>query len=214
MSRRRQVRQQALDDQPAIAIAIDGLLERLNLQLGVLNDLHVGFGLRGKLTRMLRPVHLEPRLLLRQSLARVIELALQKLIRALGELRPLVDVLFDEERGEPLGDRHDLPRVVAHVAHPERITLDDVDIHVQAHLLHDILHGAGAALVHVQVVVEDDPLEPRAAHDLLADGVEPVLDLGCDRRPHVALGHTLRHDEHQRVGTILIGQEVGDDRHP
>jgi hypothetical protein len=44
------------------------------------------------------------------------------------------------------------------------------------------------AFLRIQVEVGDDLLEPRAAHDLLADRLQPILDARRHRRPDVALG--------------------------
>ena len=64
----------------------------------------------------------------------------------------------------------------------------------------------------IQVEVGDDLLEPRAAEDLLADRLQPILDARGHRRPDVALGHALRHDQDQRLGAVEVRQLVDDRR--
>jgi len=66
---------------------------------------------------------------------------------------------------------------------------------VAAHLLHDVFHDAGPALFRVEVELLDDPLEPRAAHDLLRQRLQPILDARRHGRPHVCFRHALRYDE-------------------
>jgi len=57
----------------------------------------------------------------------------------------------------------------------------------------------------VQIEVLDDPLQARAAENLLSDRLQPILDSRRHGGPDVALGHPLRHDQNQRVGAKDVG---------
>ena len=58
----------------------------------------------------------------------------------------------------------------------------------------------------------DDPLEARAAQNLLADGRQAILDARRDGRPDVALRHPLRNDEDQRLRAVALREPLSDDR--
>ena len=73
----------ALEQVPAIAVAIDRLRHRLQLHLRALNRLQVRLRLRRQLTGVAALVVLEPLLLLEQPPLRVLELRVQELIRLL-----------------------------------------------------------------------------------------------------------------------------------
>jgi hypothetical protein len=103
------------------------------------------------------------------------------------------------------------------VAHGEisrlRLSSSRPDVHqdVPAHLLDHVLHDEIAPLVLVEVELLDDAFEPGPAEDLLADHLQPVVDLRGHRRTHVVFGHALRDDENERRGPVPIGQQQGDD---
>ena len=91
----------------------------------------------------------------------------------------------------------------------ERVALERLDPDVaRAHLLDDVFHDPGLALLLVQVEILDDALEPRAAQNLLADRLQPIFDARRDRRPDVALGHLLRHHEDDGLRPVPVRQIV------
>ena len=80
------------------------------------------------------------------------------------------------------------------------------------HPIDDVLHDRGLALLGIQVELANDLLQPRAVQDLLVERRQPILEPGADGRLDVVLGNLLRHDQHQRLGAIAIGQTARDDR--
>src|SRR5438552_3766642 len=83
--------------------------------------------------------------------------------------RAVSAILLDEERREPIGHLHRGLRIAGDVRDFERVALHRLDFDVAAHDLDDVLHRRGPAIARVEVEVEDDPLEARAAEDLLSD---------------------------------------------
>jgi hypothetical protein len=192
----------------SLAVSIDGVRHRFQLRVAALQHLKVRPELRGQLSGVGLPVRFNLLFLIEQPTASVFELRLQKLVRIVGEHFAVAQVLFDEQRGEPLRDPHHHPRVVADEADAERIAAEDLDADVAAHLLDDVLHDSGLALLGVQIEVPDDTLETRAAQNLLDQGLEAIFDSRRDRRTDVALRNALRYDENHRLGAILVGQVV------
>src|SRR5207244_1364638 len=118
---------------------------------------------------------------------RIVELAFQKLVRPFGQHLPIAQVLLDEQRGQPVRHAHRRLWIAGHVAHAERIALDRFDVDVRAHSLDDVLHHYRLAGLAIEIELENDPLEARTAENLLADGLQTILDTARDGRPNVAL---------------------------
>ena len=114
--------------EPAIAVAIERLHQRLDLHLDVLDRLQVRVELRRQLAGELLAVGLELLLLLDQTPPRILELRLEKLVRAFSEHLTIAQVLLDEQRRQPLGDPHHGARVPADIADPEGVALDDLHV--------------------------------------------------------------------------------------
>ena len=137
----------------------------------------------------------------------ILQLRLEEPICSLRQHLAVFEILIDEERREPLADLHRPARVVRHVTHPEPIAFDDLNVDVvRPHSLDDVLHDASAAEVLIQVKVLNDALQPRAAENLLADRLKPILDPGRHRRSHVTLGHALWHQHNEGLGFVPIWQ--------
>jgi hypothetical protein len=196
-----------------LALAVHRVGDRLQLQLRVLDRLEVRRRLGRQLAAVLAAVLLQLLLRLDQLAARVLELRVQELVRVLGEVLAVADVLLDEQRRQALGHLLRRLRIVADVADAEgRVAFGDRrDVDVAPHPLHDVLHHFRPAQALVEPEVGDDALEPRAAQNLLVDRRQPLLDRRRHRRLHVRVGHALRHDHDQRFRPVLVDELV---RHP
>ena len=133
---------------------------------------------------------------------------LEELVRAFGQHLAIAQVLVDEQRRQPLGDPLRGPRIVGLIADAERVALDDVDARCRVRIRSTMSSmTAGRALrLGYRLKSVMIALEPRAAQDLLADRLQPILDARRHGRLHVALGHPLRHDQDQRLRAVAVGQ--------
>ena len=148
-----------------------------------------------------------------QALAGFLGLRVDKLRGALGLHLAGFQVLLDIQISQPVGHlRHHL-RLGPFVAHAEgpqvafgghhAAGLFGGDVDIIAHHLEDFLGRRGILIFLVQVEFVDHALQPRAAHNLLADGGDALLHRGADGGGHEALGNSLRIDEDQRIGHVM-----------
>jgi hypothetical protein len=159
---RRQVAQQPLEIDPAVAIPVHRVDDRLQLHLRAIESLKIRRYLRRQLPAMQAVVVFQLLLVRDQSLPRVLELRLEELIRALSKDLAVLETLVDVQRRKPLGHLHGLQRIGRHVRDLERIALDDLRNDVPPHFIDHRFHEGRAAHLGVQVEVLDDALESRA----------------------------------------------------
>ena len=118
--RRLRIGDPALDQQPSLTRVIDRLIGLLKLRLDVLHPLQVPLELGRQLARVRLAIGLELLLLLGQSPSCLFQLALQELVRRVGELRAIAGVFINHQGREPLGDFLRCLRLAADETHPER----------------------------------------------------------------------------------------------
>ena len=87
-----------------------------------------------------------------------------------------------------------------------RIGCFELELDVLAHTLDDFFIRQLFAQAGVEAEPGDQSLEPRAAEDLLADGVQPALELARHRGRHKGLGYLLPLDQDQGRGSVEGGQ--------
>src|SRR6266542_3713709 len=155
---------------------------------------------------MLASIHFELLLVFDEPPARILELRLEKLIRALCENLAIFQALVNEKRRKPLGHLHRTARLIRHVRDFERVAPRGLDIDVASHLFDDIFHDAEASKVRVQLEILDDALDPCSTEYLLGNRGQPVSNACRDGRAHIAFGHTLRHYENHRFGAVPVRQ--------
>ena len=107
------VRDLPLEQQPPLAIAVDRLAQRLQLQLRALDRLQVRLQLGRQLPRIRAAGTPRASSRARAAAARIFELRLEELVRALGLDLAVAQVLLDEQRRQPLGDLLRGPRLTA-----------------------------------------------------------------------------------------------------
>ena len=208
------LREQPLEGELPIAIAVDRFLHRVQLDLRSLHPLQIRRNLRREGTGVSAAVLLQLLLVLDETATRILELRLEELIGRVGEHRAILEVLLDEQRCDSLRDQHGRPRVARLVADlecrgilPVAPAVDDTDLDVfRAHPLDEVFHDDRLALVRVEVELLDDSLESRPAQDLLTDHLQAILELCRHRRLDVILRDALRHYQDQCLGAIHIRQ--------
>ena len=200
--------------EPPVAIAIERLDDRLDLHLLVLEHLQVRLELRWAAGRRYRLRYSSSFFsLLDQPAPRVLELRLEKLVRALGQHLAVPQVLFDEERGQPLGDPHHRPRLVADVADTERVAPDDLRL--------DVLCASRSTMSSMIPVLRSSAyrlnswmirFEPRAAEDLLHDAT--AAGPRSASSPSIARSSRARAAARPgwRLGPVPIRQKTRPDR--
>jgi hypothetical protein len=145
----------------------------LQLDLRALHHRQVRLDLRGELARILLPEFLELPFVIEKSTTCVFQLRPKKLTRLVGLDRPVLKALGDELRRQALRDLHRHARIVADETNREISRLSapigrNPDRDVLAHQLDDVFRQHRSALIRVEIEILDDPLETRAALNLLA----------------------------------------------
>ena len=110
-----------LDEQPTLLGAVGRFVQRLQLQVGVLNRLQVALQLRRHLAGVALAIVLELLFLFDETPLRFRELRVQELAGVVGLGLSVFRVLVDVERGQTLGDLPCRFGVVADVADAKRV---------------------------------------------------------------------------------------------
>ena len=98
--------------------------------------------------------------------------------------------------------------MVADVGDTERVSLQHVDLDVPVRIrstMSSMIPRWRSSVVQVEIL--DDFLEPSTAEDLLADGVQPILDSRRHRRTDIVFRDLLRDDENHRIRTVFVWKD-------
>jgi len=103
----------------------------------------------------------------------------------------------------PVADRErDRGRAAAH----QRIDALELEIDLAPEPGDEAFERNRRAQIGKQIELRDQLGQPRAAHHVLADRLQPRLEFGGHRRPDERFGHLLPFDEDGRRGAVQIGQ--------
>ena len=178
-------------------------------------DVNVAVHLAGKFAQVAALELLDLGLLLGQARARAVQLAGEKLSGVFRSLRLLLDVFIDEQ-GSQLrryllrqgwrGSRIDDAKSRKLPAFPRR--LHKLDLDVLAHLVDEPVRAETLPQLRVQMKLFDDPLQPRAAQDLLRHALQLFLQIDGDVGDHVLLWNLLLFHQDEGLGTIHGRQQA------
>ena len=195
-----QIRDLAFEQRPPLRRPIGRVREILQLNLCVLNRLEIAGGLCRQLAAITTAILLELLFVLYQSTFRILKLRLEKLVRVFCHVLSVAEVLLDKQRRKPFRGFLGRSGLLADIRNPERLFSFRLDRDVVAHALHDVFHRELALQFFVEIEIPDDPLQSRAAHNLVLQRVQPIFDLRGDGRrgPNVGVRDSLRDEHDQR----------------
>ncbi len=215
--------------QPDLVVVVDPQLRVQRVERG-----QVALQLLGQLAQVPALELAHAGFLLVEPALGVVELHLEELGGAGGLPLAGLQVLLDVERGQRVRDDRDRLRISPAIGEGERgghapaigVGSAQLEADVPAHPVDRLLARARPLQIGVEAHPGDQGLEPRAAQDLLADGVQPDLELAGHGGAHERLRDLLPLDHHERGGLVEVrqahdhrgrggeGQEEHDDPEP